>query len=399
MFYLDGIAANSTIHPARKKMETLSLSQDQNIAVDEPVTEGIKYAGSKLKLLPYILQLAHKVNPQTILDGFSGTTRVSQAFARAGYKAISNDLAVWSKVFGTCYLLNKHPKKHYKGLINHLNSLPGIDGWYTENYGGYPNSGSTTQSDNLKKPWQIHNTQKLDAIRREIDNLQLDEIERCVALTSLILALDSVDSTIGHYAAYLNKWSPRSYKKLHLKVPNLIISDQQHEVLQDDIFNIVDNTEVDLAYYDPPYGSNNEKMPPSRVRYAAYYHIWTTICLNDQPSLFGKAKRRIDTSDKVAASVFEEFRTNEKTKRFLAVEAIDRLLERTNAKYIILSYSSGGRATAENLRYSIKTYGTLKEVVEVRYRKNVMAEMRWTNEWTRDAELPNTEFLFLIEKK
>ena len=51
-----------------------------------PQTEGIKYAGSKLKLLPYILELAQKVKPQTVFDGFSGTTRVSQAFAKVGYK-------------------------------------------------------------------------------------------------------------------------------------------------------------------------------------------------------------------------------------------------------------------------------------------------------------------------
>ena len=33
------------------------------------------------------------------------------------------------------------------------------------------------------------------------------------------------------------------------------------------------------------------------------------------------------------------------------------------------------------------------------YRKNVMAGMRWTNEWVREAETPNKEFLFLIKTK
>ena len=36
----------------------------------EITTEGIKYAGSKLKLLPHILRLAQKVQPQTVFDGF-----------------------------------------------------------------------------------------------------------------------------------------------------------------------------------------------------------------------------------------------------------------------------------------------------------------------------------------
>jgi len=377
-------------------METINLFED--ITVDVPPTEGIKYAGSKLKLLPYILQLTRKASPKTILDGFSGTTRVAQALARCGYKIIANDSAVWSKVFATCYLLNKYPKEHYRDIIEHLNSLPGKDGWFTENYGGAPNGGCAKQADNLKKPWQMHNTRKLDAIREEIDKLTLDEIERSVALTSLIMALDSVDSTIGHYAAYLNEWSGRSYNEMVLKIPNFVISRSEHQVLQGDIFNVLDNIEVDLAYFDPPYGSNNDKMPPSRVRYAAYYHIWTTICLNDKPKLFGRAKRRVDTSDKVAASIFEEFRRNQDTGRFIAVEAIERLLKNTCAQHIILSYSSGGRATADELNESIRKCGKIREVMQIDYKKNVMADMRWTSEWVRDAELPNKEFLFLIEK-
>ena len=377
-------------------MRSLSIFED--VVVEAPLTEGIKYAGSKLKLLPYILHLVRKVKPVRILDGFSGTTRVSQALARSGHEVIANDSAVWSQVFGTCYLLNDRPKSHYKDLIEHLNGLSGKDGWFTENYGGRPNGGLARQNDNLKKPWQIHNTRRLDAIRDEIDNLDLDEIEPSVALVSLILALDSVDSTIGHYAAYLNKWSARSYNEMGLRIPNLIISENTHRVLQDDIFNVLDGTECDLAYFDPPYGSNNDKMPPSRVRYGAYYHIWTTICLNDKPRLFGKAKRRADSSDKIAASVFEEFRRNRATGRFIVVEAIECLLKSTRAQHIILSYSSGGRATADELNEAIQKCGKVKEVIEIDYKKNVMADMRWTSEWVADAEGANTEFLFLIEK-
>jgi len=214
-----------------------NLSPFNDIVADVPATEGIKYAGSKLKLLPYILHLVRKVRPYRVLDGFSGTTRVAQALARSDYEVIANDIAVWPKVFGTCYLLNNRPKRHYKDLIEHLNGLSGKDGWFTENYGGRPNGGLAKQDDNLKKPWQLHNTRRLDAIREEIDNLSLDEIERSAALVSLILALDSVDSTIGHYAAYLNKWSARSYNQMVLGVPNYIVSDNVHRVLQDDIFN------------------------------------------------------------------------------------------------------------------------------------------------------------------
>jgi len=358
-----------------------------------PTTDGIKYAGSKLKLLPQILQLARKVNPQTVFDGFSGTTRVSQAFAQSGYRVIANDIAAWSRVFGECYLLSPFAREHYQDLIDHLNAVPGRHGWFTEHYAGDANGIKST----LKKPWQRHNTLKLDAIREEIEQLRLGRHERAVALSSLILAMDEVDSTMGHYASYLSDWSPRSYRQMKLKVPKLIRKTREHEVHCSDIFEIVSAIDADLAYYDPPYGSNNDKMPPSRVRYAAYYHLWSSVCMFDKPQLFGKAMRRADTSDVLSTSVFEEFRRNE-AGRFVAVAAIERLLQETKARHVILSYSSGGRATAEELRNVISGNGKLIEVVEVNYRRNVMGGMRWTHEWVRAAEQPNREFLFLIER-
>lgn len=380
-------------------MKTQSLFDDiDDINVNTFQTEGIKYAGSKQKLLPHILSLVRKVEPRSVLDGFAGTTRVSQALAQNGYLVVANDVSAWSQVFASCYLLNEHPNSYYAPLIEHLNHLPPEDGWFTEHYGGEPSDKTSVGLDGLKKPWQKHNTRRLDAIRNEIDRLGLNAIEKSVLLTSLIYALDEVDSTLGHFASYLNEWSPRSFKPMRLKVPFLIQRRANHQVYKQDIFDLLHSAEVDLAYFDPPYGSNNEKMPPSRVRYAAYYHLWTTVILNDTPEIFGKAKRRTDTSDTVAASVFEEFRRNG-SGQLLAVEAIRKLLAQVKARHIILSYSSGGRATSKQLSEVISESGRLVDVIEVDYRRNVMAGMRWTNEWVRDAELPNREFLFLIEKK
>ena len=189
---------------------------DQLSFFDEPIfrvmTEGIKYSGSKLKLLPYILSVIKSLrvkNPpiKRIFDGFSGTTRVSQALAKSGYQVISNDVAVWSKVFGECYLKGK-VTEGLQEKIDYLNSLRGQTAWFTKHYGGEAKDGSAVHSDGKKKIWQIHNTKKLDAIRPEIDKISDHSIERSVLLTSLILALDKVDNTLGHYASYLREWSP-----------------------------------------------------------------------------------------------------------------------------------------------------------------------------------------------
>jgi len=354
-----------------------------------PETEGIKYAGSKLKIIPYIVSmLSNLEDVKTVLDGFAGTTRVSQAFAQLGYNTTSNDISVWSEVFGNCYLMSKKEDKFYQEILDHLNSLEGYEGWFTENYGG--------DEKNPKRPFQKKNTMKLDAIRDEIDKLDLDFVDKCVILTSLIYAMDEVDSTLGHYVAYLSEWSKRSYNDMKLILPKRFEVNTENRVIRDDIFNTIKNNYFDFVYFDPPYGSNNEKMPPSRVRYNSYYHIWTSIILNDKPQLFGKANRREDSRDTVSPSIFEEFK-KDTDGHFIAMKALDKLIKNTNSHYIMLSYSSGGRATKDELMDILSTNGKLKQVLEIDYKKNVMASMKWTNEWTPKDD-KYLEFLFLLEK-
>lgn len=367
------------------------------VILNTPRTQGVKYAGSKLKLIPHILSLFDGLEVHTVFDGFSGTTRVSQALAQCGFQVTSNDISAWSHTFALCYLKNQQDPATYQALIDHLNAVQGYEGWFSTHYGGLDFDGSAVQSDGAKKPWQLHNTRKLDGIRDEIDRLGLSEVEKAVALTSLILAMDAVDNTLGHFTSYLRQWSARSYKTMQLKVPKLFTNTQEHTVLKGDIFQSMQHVKADFAYFDPPYGSNNEKVPPSRVRYAAYYHLWATVCKHDKPDIFGAAGRRADSSDTIAATVFEEFRKDD-DGHFLAVKAIEKLIASVDAKYVALSYSSGGKATALELNDILNRHGRLIKTLEIDYKKNVMADMKWTHEWLRDAEKTHREFIFLIAK-
>lgn len=354
-----------------------------------PETEGIKYAGSKLKIIPYIVSLVKNLNGiRSVLDGFSGTTRVSQVFSQIGLDTTANDVSVWSETFAKCYMLTGNSNKFYQELIDHLNSLQGYEGWFSHFYGG-------TEID-TKKPFQLKNTKKLDAIRDEIDKIDLNDVDKSVILTSLILALDSVDSTMGHYVSYLSKWSARSYNNLFMRLPNRFEIKTKNIVRRGDVFDIIKDGCYDLAYFDPPYGSNNEKMPPSRVRYNSYYHIWKSVILNDKPELFGKANRRVDSKDNMNPSVFEEYKRDE-NGNFIALNALEKLIKNTKARYIILSYSSGGRATKQGLLDVLTSHGSLINIVEIDYKKNVMANMKWTNEWS-NLDNKNKEYLFLLEK-
>ena len=217
--------------------------------------------------------------------------------------------------------------------------------------------------------------------------------------TSLILALDRVDNTLGHYVSYLREWSPRSFKTMKLLMPLIEKnSSASHRIISGDIFKVLPKVKADLSYFDPPYGSNNEKMPPSRVRYGSYYHIWKTVILNDQPELAGKTNRRADCKDLKVASVFEEFR-KDKQGHFIALKAIERLIKECPTRYILLSYSNGGRATKKEICKVIeKQCQKAPHIFSIDYKKNVMSGMRWTHDWTKKTEQKHTEFLFLMEK-
>ncbi len=360
-------------------------------------TEGIKYSGSKLKLLPHILSTIQSLPVQKVFDGFSGTTRVSQALAKSGYQVISNDVAVWSKIFAECYLKGSVTAERQE-KIDYLNNLKGRDGWFTKHYGGEANDGLAVHSDGKKKIWQVHNTKKLDSIRLEIDKIADNKIEKSILLTSLILALDKVDNTLGHYVSYLRNWSPRSFKTMQLKMPLIEKGKGPHQIMNEDIFKAQAEVKADLSYFDPPYGSNNEKMPPSRVRYAGYYHIWKTVILNDEPELSGKTNRRADCKDLTTSSLFEEFRKDTEG-RFIALKAIEKLIKECQSRYILLSYSNGGRATKEEIGEVIKGCCSKVQVFAIDYKKNVMSNMRWTDDWIKEKEDQHTEFLFLMKKK
>lgn len=355
----------------------------------QPFAQTIKYMGSKRKIAPFISTMVEESGARTVFDGFSGSTLVSQYLANSGYLVHSSDQAIWSKIFGECFLNSQKSDEHYAKLIAHLNSLKPIAGWYTEHYGGDP------EVVEGKKPWQLQNSMKLDAIRDEIDLIANDDDDKHVLLTSLILGLDKVDNTIGHYAAYLGKWSPRSFHPLILDLPKFALNRGKHVVSHGDIFDTVTSNTCDLAYFDPPYGSNNELMPPSRVRYNAYYHVWKSICLNDKPTLFGVNGRREDSRDD-GSSIFEEFR-QDSNGNYLAIKAIEKLITVTPNDQIIFSYSSGGRATKEQLLDIFNDNAKQVEILEIGHNHNVMKNMSTTKEFLRNQE-NHKEFLIKLSR-
>lgn len=356
-------------------------------------TEGIRYMGSKRTLIPFIHEALRGLPINTVLDGFSGSTRVSQFFKKAGYSVHANDVAAYSSIFGTAYLINNDTNPDdIATKIKYLNAIAPVDGFFTEAYGGTDDgAGNVVAIDGKKKPFQVKNTRKVDAIRPEIDRIAANETERCILLTSLILALDKVENTLGHQVSYLSKWGPRSYEDIVLTLPKLISGSRTYQTTQLDVSSI--RGQYDLAYFDPPYNTNNTVTASTRVRYASYYHLWTTLVKNDSPAVVGAANRRYDcSSDRLPGAI-----TSYESTRSEIVEAeIERLLRGANAQFVLFSYSNKGKIQPQKIANIMSALGRVT-VNMFDHKENVQKALTINNLWPGDGS-QNYEYLFLLEK-
>lgn len=357
-------------------------------------TEGIRYTGSKRALIPKIHEMIHALPIRSTLDAFAGTTRVSQYFKSSGYDVHVNDIAPYTTVLGRCYIENcdaEYPEVDEK--IRHLNQLKPIDGYFTEHFGGEDDgAGNVKACDGKKRPFLKKNTRRLDAIRDEIDRIADDKIEHAILVTALVNALDSVDNTLGHQVAYLSKWAPRAYNDLILRQPRLIPGDGNYRVTRMDARKI--SGRYDLAYFDPPYNTNNSHTPTTRVRYASYYHFWTTVVLNDKPQVVGAANRRLDCSSDSLPGAISKY---ESTKYDEVLAEIERLVVEVEARYVLFSYSNKGKVDIGDLQEIFSRYKVLAEE-KIAHRENVQKLLTSNREWLGDPSA-NFEYLFLVEKE
>jgi adenine-specific DNA-methyltransferase len=282
----------------------------------------IKYLGSKRRLIPVLGALQQATGATTALDLFTGTTRVAQDWKRRGAYVWAVDLARYAEVLGRCYIetdADAIDMGELDDVLCHLQHLPGEDGYVTATFS------------RASRYFQVHNGRRIDAIRSEIDRHFTGHHLAPILLTSLLEAADRVDSTTGQQMAYLKQWSPRSYQDLVLRLPAMLPG--AGRCVRGDATEVVATLpEVDLAYLDPPYNQH---------RYFTNYHVWETLVAWDAPDHYGVACKRVDARDSSTKSVFNDRRR--------APEALARLIAHVRARVVVVSMSSEGWVSLEDL--------------------------------------------------
>ncbi len=282
----------------------------------------IKYLGSKRRLVPVLGDLLARSRAATAIDLFTGTTRVAQEWKRRGAEVWAVDRARYAEVLAACYIgldACHVDRERLREALSYLDNLPGVDGYVTATFS------------QAARFFQPHNARRIDAIRDEIQRQFWGDPLEPVLLTSLLEAADRVDSTTGLQMAYLKQWSPRSYQRLTLRVPELLAG-PGHAVGGDATEVAAALPVVDLAYLDPPYNQH---------RYFTNYHVWETLVAWDAPAHYGVACKRLDARDPATKSVFNDRRR--------APDALARLIATVPAATVIISGSNEGFVGVDDL--------------------------------------------------
>lgn len=334
----------------------------------------IKYLGSKRLLLPAIVEtIAAVPDARSVIDLFSGTSRVGHALKRAGYRVLANDHNAYAATLARCYVEadREDVERDATALLAELARLPPRTGWFTETFAV------------RARYFQPKNAARIEAIRERIASLSLSPALEAVLLVSLMEAADRVDSTTGVQMAFLKAWAARSEKELALRMPEVLprAAGGRGEAHQLDAREAARTLSADVAYVDPPYNQHS---------YLGNYHVWETLVRWDAPATYGVAEKRVDVKE----------RKSPFNRRHEIGPALAEILATLDARVVVLSYSDEGFVSREAIEVMCEKRGRVR-VLSHDYPRYVGARIGIYNprgeKVGKVGRLRNTEHLFVIE--
>ena len=361
---------------------TLLLQREPHHPVRKPQTPTpgaiavIKYLGSKRTLLPFICEAIGALDgTRSVIDLFSGTSRVGHALKGEGYQVFSNDINAYATTLARCYVESDRDDVHARVSehIRTLNALPGKRGYFTRTF---------CESSRFFQP---KNGARVDAIRDWIETQNLESDVRAVLLVSLMEAADRVDSTTGVQMAYLKQWAKRSHNDLQLRVPDVLprAKHGKGRATQLDALEAARQLSADIAYLDPPYNQH---------KYVGNYHIWETLVRWDAPEAYGVACKRVDVRAR---------KSPYNSKRAIH-QAMSELVGAVDAGALVVSYSDEGYIPRDDMVQLLSSRGDVF-VREIGYPRYVGARIGVHNpkgeRVGKTSHLRNTEYLFVVPTK
>mgnify|MGYP003292718952 FL=1 len=309
----------------------------------------MRYLGNKTRMLENInsVILDNNITEGIFCDLFAGSGSVGDYF-KERFQIISNDYLHSLSIVNKAKLENKDIpsfkdfiKKYGVDPFTYFNNKIYISDsqfFITNNYSPKGNRQFFTEK----------NATKIDGIRIEIEKLYKDFIidlkERNFLIASLIESVMGVSNTTGTYEAYLKNWDNRALKEFELQPINIR---KTNKIFNNTIYN-KDSNELlrkingDVLYIDPPYTVTD---------YNSAYHVLESISKYDYPTIGGITGRRKEITKK-----------SKYTKKKQALINFEDLFRQANFNHILVSYSTQGLVSVDELVELAKKFAINNEV-------------------------------------
>ena len=352
----------------------------------------ITYIGNKRALLDFIgggikrVQQKLQKDKLKIFDVFSGSGIVARFFKRFSELLIINDLEKYSAVINACYLSNEDElnlpllHEYYQELISVTNSgLTG--GIITELYAPF-------DDENIKPHertfYTTRNAMYIDTVRKLIE--KIPQNEQKYFLAPLLSEASIHANTSGVFKGFYKnketgigqfgggKQDALSRIKSDIELPFPIFSNYNCDsvICNNDANEIIGTLpEVDIAYLDPPYNQHP---------YGSNYFMLNLILDYKYPEKTSKI-----------SGIPENWNRSAYNSENHALNALTRLVQNVNSKYVLISFNSDGFININEMKNMLERFGRL-EVLETKY--NVFRGSRNL----KGREIHVKEYLYLLEK-
>jgi len=340
------------------------------------------YIGSKKTLINFIitpiesiLQELDKNHEDTVvLDGFAGTGIVgSTLFKQFGVNVFANDLEYYSYIINYSLLCVSYNEK-IQDIINILNDdflkdITLTSSLVTDNY--------TPKGEDGRMFWTVDNGMRCDysisRIKKMLEDNEITKNEYIFLLASIMMGMDKVANTTSVYGAYLKKFKTSAIELM--KIEPIHTNSFKHN---NKVYNLnINSPEIlsgtyDIVYLDPPY---NERQYSSNYHPLNYIAKYTTDL-----EIYGKT------------GLIKDYNKSKYCKKSEALANLEELIDKLNAKYILLSYNNEGIMDFEHIKELLLKYGdlTLYKKLYKKYKSNKKEQDR------EDGVV--YEFLFCLQK-
>lgn len=336
----------------------------------------MRYLGNKESLIAPILDLLEEHNllqrNLVFFDAFCGMGAVADNVKNIYSFIKVNDILNCSTTF-TRGRLYAHECTFENLGLNPFEFLNGnkemVHGFIYENY-------SLGGSERMY--FSEENAARIDYFRLQIEHWKelslITEEEYIYLLACLLESVSDVSNTAGVYGAFLKHWDKRALKPIVFsRIDSREGVCENVEYYNNRIEDIIADVDCDILYLDPPYTQN---------QYGTQYHLLETLILNDNPPISRITGSRPTTPMRSYWS-----------KMYHAHILFEKVVAKTSASHIILSYNNDGFMSKEYIEQTLKRFGVEETFccLQIDYKKYNNTKCQGAN--------GHKEYLFYIQKK